>query len=502
MRLAWYDFSLKGKQGRSARRTDWKSLGIWAFLWIVLHILAFMVLEQAPDTAAPLVALRPAITATLLATFLFMLSSALKASVEVLYERGDLDLLLSSPLPSRSIFATRLAAVVVRVSALYLFFLAPFANAGALLGGVRWLAIYPTLAATAALAASTAMLATLMLLRLLGARRTRILAQVLGAVAGAALFLLSQAWALADRSGVDGAGSWPGSLLERASSVAPDSAVWLPARAAMGEAGALLGLSLLATVVAGLTVSTLHKAFVEGLTDTASTARVRKPVRASYRFGRPLGLAVLAKEWRLILRDTHLLSQVLLQLLYMLPLGFLLLTSGESALPGLGAGLTILCGSLASSLAWIIVLAEEAPDLIGSSPASGHAVRRAKLAASALPPLVLASPVLVWLLVMNPVSGAIVCFTATGTVVGGSLVPAWSGRAVRRDEFKSRGKRNLMSNLLEASSLFAWGGVAFLLLRLASRHPLSGPSTAGAAALVMLAVSIPLLAWLTRGRRH
>jgi hypothetical protein len=41
----------------------------------------------------------------------FMLSSALKSSVLALFERGDLDLLLSSPLPSRSIFTVRLLGV-------------------------------------------------------------------------------------------------------------------------------------------------------------------------------------------------------------------------------------------------------------------------------------------------------------------------------------------------------------------------------------------------------
>jgi hypothetical protein len=123
----------------------------------------------------------------LLATFLFMLSSGLKASVEALFDRGDMDLLLSSPLPSRSIFTIKLGSIVAGVAALYLFFLAPFAHVGLVLGQFRWLALYPVLIAMAAVAASLAMLLTLASVRLLGARRTRVVAQVLGAAGGCAV---------------------------------------------------------------------------------------------------------------------------------------------------------------------------------------------------------------------------------------------------------------------------------------------------------------------------
>ena len=83
-----------------------------------------------------------------------------------------------SPLPSRSIFAVRLGVVVAGTAALYLFFLTPFAHAGALLGHVRWLAVYPVLLGCATLIACAAMLLTLALVRVLGARKTRVVAQI------------------------------------------------------------------------------------------------------------------------------------------------------------------------------------------------------------------------------------------------------------------------------------------------------------------------------------
>jgi ABC-2 type transport system permease protein len=87
----------------------------------------------------------------------------------------------------------RLLGVAANTAALFLFVFAPFANVAVFMGRPGMLAIYPAIIALAALIACAAMLLTLALVRLLGARRTRTLAQVLAAVAGALLFLLSQA---------------------------------------------------------------------------------------------------------------------------------------------------------------------------------------------------------------------------------------------------------------------------------------------------------------------
>jgi ABC-2 type transport system permease protein len=118
-------------------------------------------------------------TLALVAVATFMLSSALKASVMALFERGDLDLLLSSPLSSRSIFTVRLLGVVMSGAALYLFLFGPLVHVGVALGQFGWIGVYVTIATTATLMACLGMLLTLALVRVLGARRTRVLAQVL-----------------------------------------------------------------------------------------------------------------------------------------------------------------------------------------------------------------------------------------------------------------------------------------------------------------------------------
>ncbi|MBF6907473.1 hypothetical protein HN295_20115, partial [Acinetobacter baumannii] len=135
----------------------------------------------------------------------------------------------------------------------------------------------------------------------------------------------------------------------------------LPARAALGEARAVLVLSALGLLTMLLTIMLTHEFFARGLQLAASGNRVaRRPRMVRYRFGRGLTATVLVKEWRLIARDPHLISQVLLQLLYLIPLCFIVFRDGRFQLPALSAGMTMLCGSLASALAWIVLMAEDA----------------------------------------------------------------------------------------------------------------------------------------------
>lgn len=432
LRMFWYTNFAASKQGKRGS-AHWRVVGGALLIWSALHVGVFALLRAvgpaAGLSAGPFVA---AVTAILLATFLFMLSSALKASVETLFDRGDMDLLLSSPLPSRSIFSVKLAGMAFGVAALYLFFLAPFAHIGLLLGQARWLAIYPVLFAMAVLAASLAMLLTLSMVRVLGARRTRVVAQVLGALAGALLFLLSQAGNfMAQETGPSA--SAMAQAMAAAQSLDAGSFLLLPARAALGEGRAVAIIAALGLLVAVLTVRSTHRFFVRGLQQASGSERARTstaPVR--YRFDRSLAVLIMVKEWRLVWRDPHLVSQVMLQLLYLLPLCFIVFREDALQLWAVAGGLTMLCGSLSASLSWIILKAEDAPDLLQTSPASAATIRRAKLAAAVLPIFALVAIPLGWLLLRAPVAGCATLTTVLGATMGAALVNLWTGRPASR----------------------------------------------------------------------
>jgi ABC-2 type transport system permease protein len=504
LRLLLYNTLLNGKKHAAERRVDKRTIAAFSVLWLLFHAGAFVLLRLLGKAGGALPPqLAAGITLLLAGVFLLMLSSGLKASVEALFDRGDLDLLLSSPLSSRSILTARLAGIVIGIVSTYLFFFAPFAHAGLLLGQFRWLGIYPTIIGLATLAASAAILLTLALVRLVGARRTRVIAQVIGAIAGALMFLLSQVFNLVSH----GLQAETAHRLAQWSApngpLGPASAVWLPGHAALGEPAPQLAMALLAAGAFFLTVRFTHGFFVQGLQQAAGAGRTAKaPTRsARYKFGRSLAETVVVKEWRLIARDTHLISQTLLQLLYLLPLCFLIFSEPSLRTASVATGLTMLCASLGASLTWIIVQAEDAPDLLLASPADRRVIGLAKLAAAVMPPLLLVAVPLLWLLGRDPVAGLLTSFTVVGAVIGSALVVLWGGRPAERSRFQRRGHKNVIGSMLEVSNTLAWAGLAYLLLASLSSVP-SSWELALVGGLFVVTLALPLFAWLRRDRQR
>jgi ABC-2 type transport system permease protein len=501
LRLAWYGAAVNAG-GR--RRLGWASMAVWTVAWLTLHVAAFAALRKlGPDgILEPRLAI-PA-TVALVAIATFMLATSLRTSVMALFERGDLDLLLSSPLPSRSIFTVRLLGVVMSSAALYLFLFGPLVHVGLALGQFRWIGVYVVLAATATLMACLGMLLTLALVRLLGARRTRVVAQVLGAVAGALLFLLSQWYSMLSHTDGGAAAGQRLHALAQLPWLAPDSPLWLPGRAALGEPAPMLGMAVLGIAVFALTVGRTHRFFVHGLQQAAGSARAvaKPPGELRMHFRRSLFDALVIKEWRLIARDPHLISQVLLQLVYLAPLLFLILKNNDAPGPAIGSGLALLCGSLTASLAWITVSAEDAPDLLQSSPAASRTIMLAKLAASVMPPLLLVALPLLWLLVRAPLAGMLISFVVVAAVLSAALIVRWQGRPARRSDFKSRGKENFLCTVFESVNMLCWGGLGWLLVSLAASSGAGTGSTAPIAAGTLAAALFSLLlAWLLRRRQ-
>jgi len=497
LRLFWYG-AASGKPGKPPRRPGLAGLGALGLGWLALHVLAWFVVQRIAGIATDDPRVLVAVSALLYGCMTFMLSSSLKSSVLVLFERGDLDLLLSSPLPSHSIFTVRLASVAAGTAALYLFFLAPFAHAGAVLGHARWLALYPVLLGTATVIACLAMLMTLGLVRLIGARRTRVVAQVIGALAGALIFILSQVFAQFSTSMEARAAAAFARAYGADGALGAESPVWLPGRALLGEPLPVLVMVALAAAAFVFTAARTHRFFVHGLQQAASSSRTtRQPAGGvRYRFGRSLFSTVLFKEWRLVRRDPHLISQVALQVIYLLPLFFVIFKRSEVQLPSIAAGLTLLCSSLTASLAWIAVSAEDAPDLLRLAPGSRGAVRAGKLAAAILPALAIVLLPLAWLVVREPAAGLAAGFTVTGAVCAAALVVHWCGRPGLRSDYLARGRTDLLTSILGMFNSLSWGALAWSLVSVvdgrSERYATWAFAAAGSVGLTLLA------SWLLR----
>jgi ABC-2 type transport system permease protein len=123
------------------------ALGLIAIA-LFLHGFAYLVLYQSADLSRPpdkrmLVML----TGTLALYGSMMLSQAMEAVTRAFYGRGDLDLILSSPVAAWRLFAVRIGAIAVTIAVMSLALAAPFINILAWFGGLRWLAAYGVIVA-------------------------------------------------------------------------------------------------------------------------------------------------------------------------------------------------------------------------------------------------------------------------------------------------------------------------------------------------------------------
>jgi len=432
--------------------------------WLALHVLAYFLLRYANlDALPPLTA--PLVGSVLWLVLTFMLSHAILLSVSALFDRGDLDLLLSSPLSSRTVFVVRGTAIAIGSVTLYGFFLLPFAHAGLVTGHARLMAIYPTLAAMAMLAAAAGMMLTLVLVRLIGARRARTVAQVLGALTGAIIFLVMQAQNIASlgmrRRIVKQLVEW----MQPGGPLADDGVLWTFFHAALGRP---LALGVLVVAGAGsfwAVVALAHRRFLEGTQEAVSgSARRGAPAKEStLRFRSGLVRTVLVKEWRLIVRDTQLVAQTLLQVLYLLPLVFIVFRR-EDMLAMVVPSAVLLSGTLSGTLAWITVTAEEAPELIGVAPVPLVRIRWLKVLAAMLPVWLLVSPLFLFLLTQNLWHATVFLLCLSGSTACGGMMQVWYPRQGDRRDMRRRMQSGKFVSVLEGFSGLGWAGVAWCLV--------------------------------------
>ena len=385
--------------------------------------------------------------------FTLMLSQTLAAAAETLYQRGDLDLMFSSPLPPRRTLTVRFLALATNVFLTFSALTAAFVLPIALIGHPAWLSVYLVLAALALFAAGVGLTLAMGLFALIGPRRTRASAQVIGALIGAGFFLSSQAQAIL--GGRKASGLWAEAMrfAGRTGFTLPPAAAW-PLRAMLGDPLPLAVLSLTGLGVFLGVVQWLSGRFARDAATASGADTARTPTRARRaRFAAGAFAATLAKELRLLWRDAALLSQVLLRVLYLMLLGFLLIRQAgahqDYTLPGGAAGLVLFAGQVSGSLAWITISAEDAPDLLACAPTPTATYRQAKLAAAFLFVAVLLAPILVILTVLAPGVGLAATAGCLAAALATGLINIWYQKPAKRAEFRRRRGSSWFATVVE-----------------------------------------------------
>lgn len=464
-RLFWRDWTAMMTGGRR-RREPVLVLVVGVFVLLIHALACVVVAPYAEAGIVPDKATLVTITASAFLSWTLMLSQAMESVTRAFYSRADLDLILSSPASARRLFAVRIAAISLSSTLLTTLLASPFINALAFYSGPRWLAGYGLLLAMGAFAASLALVLTVALFRLFGPKRTRLVAQALSGLVAAAFVI-----------GVQGAAIFSTGSLSRYSLLhsdgvlaalpGPDSLVWWPAKAAMGDPGALalvLGLSL---ALLALVIAVFSANFEQHVSAAAGVAQQGGRTRRGRAAFRPASIkqALRRKEWALMRRDPWLLSQTLMQILYLLPPALLLwhnFGNNVSALLVLVPVLVMASGQLSGGLAWIAVAGEDAPDLVASAPVSLHAVLSAKIEAVLSAVALVVAPLVLALALAAPQLAVVAVLGIAVSTLSGTMIQIWFRAQARRSTFRRRLIPSRIATLSEALCSILWAGTAAL----------------------------------------
>ena len=480
IRLAWREglaMLTGGRRGR--KRTAIIGLIVFAAL---MHLPAYAVIGRYADLDTPLdKSTLIVITATILLAWALMLSQAIESVTRVFYARADLDLIMSSPVQLANVFSVRIAAIALSVIAMALLLSTPFVDVLVIGGGWRWLSAFGVVAAIGLSAAAIAIAVTIVLFRLIGPSRTRLVAQILAAVIGAGFVIALQVAAILSYGTLS---RFAVLTSDAVAAFAPDldSIAWWPARAALGDGEALLCLLSGGLVLLGAVMAIFSPRFADTVVSASANAATahRGSRSTAFRAG-SRQQALRWKEFLLLKRDPWLISQSLMQLLYLVPPALLLWRSfadSSAAIMLITPVIVMAAGQLAGGLAWLTISGEDAADLVATAPLPASRVTRAKIEVVLIAIAVIFAPLIIALAFASPPQAAV---TALGVIVAAASATAiqlWFRVQARRSQFRRRQTSSRFATFAEAFSSIGWAATGALALSIPIAALISGLVTA------------------------
>jgi len=480
LRLAWREWLAMITGGRRGRKRA-AAIGLVAFA-ALMHLPAYAVIGrfatlQAPLDKTSLIVL----TSTILLAWALMLSQAIESVTRVFYARADLDLIMSSPAKLANIFSVRIASIALVVTGMALLFSTPFVDVLVLNGGARWLAGFGVVIAIGLSAAAVAIAITILLFRLIGAARTRLIAQIVAAIIGAGFVIALQIAAILSYGTLS---RFAVLTSEAAAGFAPDAAslLWWPARAALGDLEALLWLLSASLVLLGAVMAVFSPRFADTAIGASAQAITSRRSNRTLAFrGGSRQQALRRKEFLLLKRDPWLISQTLMQLLYLVPPAVMLWRSFSDtsvAIVLITPVVVMAAGQLAGGLAWLTICGEDAADLVATAPLSKAAVLRAKIEVVLIVMGAIFAPLVAALAFASPLQAAV---TGCGVAIGAASATAiqlWFRVQARRSQFRRRQTSSRLATIAEAFSSIGWAATSALALSIPAGAAVSGLMTA------------------------
>ena len=473
-RLAWREWLAMMTGGR--RRRSRAVIGLLIFA-AILHLPAYAVVGrfadlQFPLDPSPLIVL----TATIFLSWALMLSQAIESVTRVFYARADLDLIMSSPVKLTNIFSVRIAAIALTVTSMGLLLSTPFIDVLVFFGGARWLAGFGLVVAIGLSAAATAIAITVLLFRLIGPSRTRLVAQIVSAIIGAGFVIALQVVAVLSYGTLSRFAVLNSDTAARLAP-APDSLVWWPARAALGDLEIMMLLVAIGLVMLGIVMAAFAPRFADTVVSVAANPPTATRARSrAFRVG-SRSHALRWKEFLLLRRDPWLLSQSLMQMLYLVPPALMLWRSfsdSSTAIILISPVVVMAAGQLAGGLAWLTISGEDAPDLVVTAPLPPSRVIRAKLEVVLIAIAVIFAPMVIALAFASPWQAAVTAIAVIVATASAAAVQFWFRAQARRSLFRRRQTSSRVATIAEAFCSIGWAATAALALTIPAAAIVSG----------------------------
>ena len=182
----------------------------------------------------------------------------------------------------------------------------------------------------------------------------------------------------------------------------------------------------------------------------------------------------------LLRRDPWLVSQTLMQLLYLVPPALMLWRSfsdSSLAIVLITPVIVMAAGQLAGGLAWLTISGEDAADLVATAPLQPSHVIRAKIEVVLIAIAVIFAPLVAALLFASPLQAAV---TAVGVIIAAASATAiqlWFRVQARRSQFRRRQTSSRLATFAEAFSSIGWAATAALVLAVPVAALVSGLMT-------------------------
>jgi ABC-2 type transport system permease protein len=433
-----------------------------------MHLLAYSIVRRyalvsvVPDKTTLVV-----VTGVILLSLSPLLAQAMELVTRLFYSRSDLDLILTSPISLQKIFSVRIGRITVEVALFAMLLATPFIDMLVVLGGARWLGAYAVVAAIGAVAAAFAVALTVALFRTIGAKRTRLIAQIVAAVIGAAFVIGLQIAAILSYGAMSLSPLQSAWLIARVPDLS--SPVWWPARAVLGDPAVLLLVLAISLGLLGAAILVFAPRFGDHVLAASSVSQTIVRQRRWSKSFRPRSVnAVLRqKEWTLLARDPWLMSQTLMQMLYLIPPAvFLWHSFHKGAIDAsvlLVPMMVMAAGHLGGNLAWLSISGEDAPDLINTAPISAQRMIWAKIEAVMGAIAFVFAPLVAALGFVSVRAALLTCVGVVVAAASATFIQLCFRTQARRSQFRHRHvSASRIVAFAEASTSIAWAGTSAL----------------------------------------